>query len=143
VVTGTLAGAPTVQAAHEALFRQWPPLRELVAARSEQLRSRSELERWAADWVRAGRSPDYLLTGTRLALAGQWLDALAGPGQVTQDARALVEASRARHSAYLGQVSASIGRYVLAHADQDPELGILLAAAALAECPPYPSPAGP
>jgi WD40 repeat protein len=135
LVTGTFGGMPTVQAVHEALFRQWPPLRQLVAARTEQLRSRAEMERWAADWVHAGRSPDYLLTGARLTLAGQWLGALEAAGQASDDAGALVTASRASDSAFLNQVSAGIGAYVLANADRDPELAILLAVAALTDCP--------
>jgi WD40 repeat protein len=136
VVTGTRDGQPVAQVAHEALFRQWPPLRQLVAARSEQLRSRSELERWAADWLRAGRSADYLLTGERLMLAGQWLDALDQADQASQDVRELVKQSRSRDRAFLSRVAASIGTYVLANVDQHPEFAILLTAAALAECPP-------
>jgi WD40 repeat protein len=136
VVTDASGGVATVQAVHEALFRQWPPLRQLVAARTEQLRSRTELERWAADWVRAGKSPDYLLTGARLTLAGQWLDALEGAGQATGDSRALVVASRGRDSAFLSQASEGIGGYVLANVEQDPEFAILLTVAALTECPP-------
>src|SRR5262249_8634394 len=94
LVTDASDGVPHVQAVHEALFRQWPPLRQQVAARAEQLRSRGELERWAADWARSGRSDDYLLTGERLALALQWIDAMAEAGQLPEDVRQFVALSR-------------------------------------------------
>jgi WD40 repeat protein len=136
LVTDAADGAPVAQVAHEALFRQWPPLRQHVAARAEQLRSRSELERWAAEWAQSGRSTDYLLTGERLALALQWLEALTEAGQASEDVRLFVTLSRSRDRAFLERVSTAIGAYVLSNVEQDPELGILLAAAALAECPP-------
>lgn len=62
---------PYAQVTHEALFRQWAPLRQEVESRADQLRERAELERWAEDWERSGRSDDYLLTGERLRLAQQ------------------------------------------------------------------------
>lgn len=138
VVSDVRDGKPVAQVAHEALFRQWPPLRQQVAARSEQLRSRSELERWAADWVRSGRSADYLLTGERLVLAGAWLDALEAVAEASEDVRDLVRQSRSRDRVFLSRVSAAIGSYVLANVEQHPELAILLTAAALTECPPVP-----
>jgi WD40 repeat protein len=131
-------GDPYVQAAHEALFRQWAPLRQQVTTRAEALLRRTELERWASDWVTSGRSTDYLLTGERLVLAGQWLDAMASAAQDSVDGRALVEASRRRDTAFLRRVSESVGQYALANVDRLPELTILLTAAALTECPPTP-----
>ncbi|WP_052850496.1 WD40 repeat domain-containing protein [Streptomyces avicenniae] len=120
--------------AHEALFRQWPPLRQEVEARAEQLRQRAELERWAADWQRADRSADYLLTGDRLVLAQRWLTALEESGQASDAVRALVVTSRDRDLAHLRRVSESVGEYVLANAERDPELSLLLSLAALDEC---------
>lgn len=127
-------GVPFVHVAHEALFRQWAPLRQEVRTRAEQLTRRTELERWAADWTRSGRSDDYLLTGERLTLAGEWLSALAAAGQDVPGSRALVEASRRRDTAFLRRVSTSVGRYALANVDRYPELSVLLATAALADC---------
>ncbi|MET7479080.1 WD40 repeat domain-containing protein [Streptomyces sp. NPDC005648] len=136
LVVAQVDTVPMVQVAHEALFRQWPPLHQQVAVRAERLNSRSELERWAADWRSSGRSPDYLLTGDRLALARRWLSALEPAGEATSDMRELVTASRSRDRAFLHQVSESVGRYVLTNTERDPELGTLLAATVLAECPP-------
>ncbi|MFF5253087.1 NACHT and WD repeat domain-containing protein [Streptomyces leeuwenhoekii] len=124
---------------HEALFRQWAPLRQEAEARAEQLRERAELERWAADWERSGRSADYLLTGERLAAAQRWLAALEEAGQTSAPARALIDASQRRDLAFLGRVSDSIGRQVLASAETEPERALLLSLAALGECAPTPA----
>jgi len=134
LVTGAEDGRPYAQVAHEALFRQWPPLRQEVETRIEQLRRRAELERWAADWQQSGRSEDYLLTGERLALAQRWLAALQEAGQASEPVRELVDASLRRDRAFLRRVSDGIGRYVLANAERYPELSILLSLAALGEC---------
>ncbi|WP_244366376.1 nSTAND1 domain-containing NTPase [Micromonospora echinofusca] len=138
LTTDVLDGEPYVQVAHEALFRRWAPLRQQVEARAEQLRRRTELERWAADWTHAGCSADYLLTGERLALAGQWLEAMESAGQDSPTARALVNASRSRDTAFLHRVSETIGQFALGNVDRYPELAVLLTSAALRECPPTP-----
>ncbi|AJE40855.1 nSTAND1 domain-containing NTPase [Streptomyces nodosus] len=124
---------------HEALFRQWAPLRQEAEARAERLRERAELERWATDWERSGRSVDYLLTGERLTVAQRWLVALEEAGQASAPARALVEASQRRDLAFLSSVSDSIGRQVQAIAETEPELALLLSLAALGECAPTPA----
>ncbi|GAB3864339.1 hypothetical protein GCM10029963_74590 [Micromonospora andamanensis] len=139
LLTSAADDDPYVQVAHEALFRQWAPLRQEVETRAEQLKRRTELERWAADWQRSGRSPDYLLTGDRLTLAGQWLEAMRSAGQDSPTAYALVDASRRRDTAFLRRVSESIGRYALANVDRYPELAVLLTTAALTECPTTPA----
>ncbi len=136
LVTGAVDGRPIAQAAHEALFRQWVPLRQEVEARAAQLRRRAELERWAGDWEQAGRNPDYLLTGARLEQARQWIrdhPELAGQAVV-----AFVDESVRRDAAFLRRVSEGIGEYVLTHVEDYPDLSVLLCLAALAECPPTP-----
>lgn len=136
LVTGTLDGRPIAQAAHEALFRQWAPLRQEVEARADQLRRRAELERWAGDWEHAGRNSDYLLTGDRLESAQQWIrdhPALAGSA-----VGVFVDESARRDAAFLRRVSEGIGEYVLTHVEDYPDLSVLLCLAALAECPPTP-----
>ncbi|MEU7588008.1 WD40 repeat domain-containing protein [Micromonospora sp. NPDC049230] len=138
LTTDVLDDEPYAQVAHEALFRQWAPLRQHVEARAEQLRRRTELERWAADWVHAGRSADYLLTGERLQLAGQWLEAMESTGLGSAAARSLVNASRSRDTAFLHRVSETIGQFALGNVDRYPELAVLLTSAALQECPPTP-----
>lgn len=56
----------TVQVAHEAVLREWPRCVDWIATAVADLRAGMDLERAAADWVAAGRSPDFLLTGERL-----------------------------------------------------------------------------
>ncbi|MEV6862755.1 WD40 repeat domain-containing protein [Streptosporangium subroseum] len=135
LVTRMQNSESVVEVAHEALFRLWAPLRQEVDARSQQLRQRSELDRWAVDWEQSGRSADYLLTGQRLALAEQWLAGLETLGQVSDLVRALVQQSRRRDIAFLRRVSENIARYVLANAERFPELSILLSMAAISEAP--------
>lgn len=134
IVTATEEGIPYAQVAHEALFRQWAPLRQEVEAHAEGLRQRAELERWATDWEQSQRSDDYLLTGDRLTLAQQWLAALEERGQAAEQVRLFVDRSRRRDLAFLRRVSEGIGKHVLANAEQYPELSILLSLAALGEC---------
>jgi hypothetical protein len=61
-----------VEVAHEALLRQWPPLREAIEADRAGLQLRSELERLAAEWRERGHDDSYLLRGTRLAMMDEW-----------------------------------------------------------------------
>ena len=56
-----------VEVAHEALLRQWPPLREAVEANRARLQLRSELSGLAADWEYGSRDDSYLLRAGRLA----------------------------------------------------------------------------
>jgi WD40 repeat protein len=66
-------GRVTVEVAHEALLRQWQPLREAIEAARTWLRTRSELERWALDWDQGGRDESYLLGGRRLTTIDNWV----------------------------------------------------------------------
>ena len=65
-------GEAVVGVAHEALLRQWRPLREAIEASRASLRMRSELERLAADWDQGGRDDSYLLRGGRLSAFNEW-----------------------------------------------------------------------
>src|SRR5512144_812183 len=72
---GEQAGTDAVvEVAHEALLRQWPPLRQAIETDRTSLRLRAELERSAADWHQGRRDEAYLLRGARLASIGQWAD---------------------------------------------------------------------
>jgi hypothetical protein len=70
--TATRSGEAVVEVAHEALLRQWPPLREAIEADRELLQLRSDLERLAGDWEHGKRDDSYLLRGGRLALIDRW-----------------------------------------------------------------------
>jgi energy-coupling factor transporter ATP-binding protein EcfA2 len=81
-----------VEVAHEALLRQWPPLREAIEADRSLLRLRSEVERLAADWQHGEREESYLLRGGRLATIDHW--ASEHPGELGPLEHEFLEASR-------------------------------------------------
>jgi WD40 repeat protein len=62
-----------VEVTHEALLRQWEPLRQAIAESRTSLRMRAELEREAADWEAGGREESYLLRGARVASFDEWV----------------------------------------------------------------------
>jgi WD40 repeat protein len=71
---GKVQEEATVEVAHEALLRQWQPLREAIEAARAWLGLRSELERLAADWDQGRRDESYLLRGARLGTFERWAD---------------------------------------------------------------------
>jgi DNA-binding SARP family transcriptional activator/ABC-type glycerol-3-phosphate transport system substrate-binding protein len=60
---------PTIEVAHETLLREWARLRGWIESAREDLRLHARLSTAAREWEEADRSPDYLLTGSRLAQA--------------------------------------------------------------------------
>jgi WD40 repeat protein len=85
-------GETTCEVAHEALLRQWPPLREAIEAARSSLQMRSELERLATDWDQAEREESYLLRGGRLHAFDDW--AGRHTGELTPGQREFLDASR-------------------------------------------------
>jgi WD40 repeat protein len=85
-------GETVVGVAHEALLRQWPPLRDAIEASRASLRMRSELERLASDWDQGRRDESYLLRGGRLSAFEEWA---AGHGSDVEPLeRQFIEASK-------------------------------------------------
>ncbi len=125
-----------VEVTHEALFRHWAPLRQMIQARADELRQRADLERWAQDWVRSGRRDAYLLRDERLTTAQQWASAL---GNVAVELPVVGEfLARSRHfdRAAMVRLSEAVARRALASIEHDPEQSLLLALAAVEECAP-------
>ena len=85
------SGRATVEVAHEAVFREWPRCQRWIENARADIRAVGELERAAADWVGADRSPDYLLKGSRLRLYEDWVERTQLG--TTTTAAAFVEAS--------------------------------------------------
>jgi hypothetical protein len=83
----------TVEVAHEALLRQWTPLRHAIEDSRASLRLRSELEREAADWDQGSRDESYLLRGGRLAAFEEWAN--SHDDELTRPEREFLQASRA------------------------------------------------
>ena len=63
---------PTVEVAHEALFTEWERLHAWIDERRDDLLLHRRLRAAAQEWLAAGRSPDYLLSGGRLDEAEAW-----------------------------------------------------------------------
>jgi WD40 repeat protein len=122
------------QVAHEALFRQWAPLRQAIDERTEALRWRADLERWAEDWQRSGRHDTYLLRGTRLSSALRWSDLGAAEGTDSLLVTALLDRSRRADQAAMQRLADACSERALAHIERDPEYSLLLACTALEEC---------
>lgn len=93
----------TVEVAHEALLRQWDPLRQAIEDARDTLRMRAELARGAADWIAGGRDPSYLLRGGRLGAFDDWPTRI--PDRLEPVEQQFLDASRAtsaeeRHAVY-------------------------------------------
>jgi len=67
-----LTRGPTVEVAHEALIREWPRLREWLAASRADVRMQRLLANAAAEWGNANRDPSFLLHGSRLEQLAGW-----------------------------------------------------------------------
>jgi alpha-glucoside transport system substrate-binding protein len=89
-----LTGRATVEVTHEAVLRAWPRCERWIEAARADIRIALDVGRAAADWIAADRSPDYLLTGSRLTLVEAW--ATTSEVGHTPVARGFVEASLAR-----------------------------------------------
>ncbi|HEX6231409.1 MAG TPA: extracellular solute-binding protein [Actinomycetota bacterium] len=88
---------PTVEVAHEALLREWARLRGWIESAREDLRVHARLSAAAAEWLDAGRSPDYLLAGGRLDQAEE--RTTVSSIRLTEREREYLEASVARRDA--------------------------------------------
>ncbi|MFE2059619.1 AAA family ATPase [Streptomyces sp. NPDC059446] len=131
-VTGRLltSDGGTLDVAHEALFRQWAPLRRAVAAHADELRRRTELERWAHDWDLAGRLDSYLLVGERLGSARTWQAEDGRDPLIAVFVDRSVRADRAATE----RVADAVAARVLESVDREPEPALLAALAAVDEC---------
>jgi DNA-binding SARP family transcriptional activator len=89
-----LTGRATVEVTHEAVLRAWPRCERWIEAARADIRVALDVGRAAADWIAADRSPDYLLTGSRLTLVEAW--ATSSEVGHTPAARGFVAASLAR-----------------------------------------------
>ncbi|MFI6518991.1 AAA family ATPase [Spirillospora sp. NPDC050679] len=127
-------GEPLVEVAHEALFRHWAPLREAIRTRAEDLRHRSDLERWAAEWDRSGRRDAYLLHDERLRRAEEWAAAAAGRTAGLPLVAEFLRCSRRRDQAALERLATALARHASEHLRTDPEYALLVALTAVEEC---------
>ncbi|MBX7555627.1 AAA family ATPase [Streptomyces sp. tea 10] len=120
--------------AHEALFRRWAPLRQAVVARTEDLRHRTELERWAQDWDHAEHQDAYLLTGERLSVARRWLAQSSRTVGATPLIEEFVDRSLQADRATMERAADAVAVRALESLDTEPETAVLAALAAVEEC---------
>lgn len=73
-VNQTASATVWVEVGHEALIREWTRFQDWIDADLENLRLGADVLKSAGDWLAANRDTAYLLTGTRLARAEEWLD---------------------------------------------------------------------
>lgn len=119
--------------AHEALFREWAPLRSAIEAKASALQRRAELERLASDWEHSGRKDSYLVTGERLR---ELLAAAQGDPEVVADlsrVEEFLELSARSDKAALEKLANSVARRARETIPIDPELALLLSVAAIDE----------
>ena len=84
-----------VDIAHEALFTEWPVLKERVRQWRQPEQVRRRLEGWAADWDHRNRDPKALLNEVELSQAKEWLDSsAAGELGCSEALRDLAKASQ-------------------------------------------------
>jgi WD40 repeat protein/class 3 adenylate cyclase len=86
-------GSPTVEVAHEALFREWGRLRGWLDAAREDLRTQRRIAAGAREWVDADRDASFLATGSRLVAFEAWRQ--SSGLAITPQEREFLEASLA------------------------------------------------
>jgi len=92
-----LTRGPTVEVAHEALFREWDRLRGWIDSRREDLLRHRRLRTATGEWLAADRSPEYLFRGARLDELERW--AAETDLGLAEDERRFLAASRERERA--------------------------------------------
>lgn len=115
---------PTVEVAHEALFREWSSLRRWIDQRREDLLLRRRLAAAIAEWRDVGRMDDYLPAGGRLEELERWAATtelaltdeergFLSDGRAQEDRRT-ARRRRRRRGVLAGSVAASIVALTLA-----------------------------
>ncbi|MGI5378413.1 NACHT and WD repeat domain-containing protein [Streptomyces sp. CA-251387] len=125
---------PILRVAHEALFRQWQPLRQSIDAAAEDLALAADVERWATEWDTAGRRESYLLRDERLRRALGWLSRQCDAVATRPVAVEFLESSRRADEEAMRWLSETVAQRALLAVEDDPESGLLLALAALEDC---------
>lgn len=88
------ADNPVVEVAHEALFQSWPTLADWIMRTAEELRAGGDLLKKAFTWARQHEDPSYLLRGSQLDGALEWLGRAETLHLVDRLQREYIEASR-------------------------------------------------
>jgi len=88
------ASQEIVDVAHETLIRHWPLLRSWLDENRDMLRRQRQIEHTAKEWDAADRphSPEYLLRGSRLVDAEEFLDTY--PAELSSLAQEFIQVSQ-------------------------------------------------
>jgi hypothetical protein len=93
-----------VQVAHEALLRQWSPLRRAINEARGDLTTAARLSQLAHDWDQAGGHESYLLTGPGLQRILRW----AATHSLSELESAFLEASTLYAQSSLGRRASAV-----------------------------------
>ncbi len=132
LVSRTFERDTFVEVVHEALLRQWNPLRDAIERSTLQLRTRTRLERSARDWDAVGRRDAYLLSGDRLAEAYAWRQQNPADADDLPLVAEFLDRSVDQDEEFMRQAVEAVADRVIDGIPGDPEL-VLLLAMALAE----------
>ena len=101
-------GEALVEVAHEALFREWPRLRDWIGERAEDLRELRQAETAAGQWGAAGGAPSHLWAHERLAPVYEALSRLGtAPGDLAEPTRSFLRPEAERLIAELERAQTS------------------------------------
>lgn len=96
--------SPTIEVAHEALFREWSRLHEWLETNRADLRMQRLLHTASAEWTGADRDTSFLLHGARLDQFAGW--SANARLALTQDEQAFLSASLAEQQRQAAQEDA-------------------------------------
>ncbi|GAA1762405.1 AAA family ATPase [Luedemannella helvata] len=116
--------------AHEALLRQWEPLREDIALHEDELRRLTELAPLARAWERSRFRPDYLIGGQRLVEALAWA---RGERAVAPEIIRFLNESQRNQAGEMERRADRAANDALANLNTNPAYALALAYAALTE----------
>ena len=113
---------PTVEVAHEALFKGWMRLNNWSKESLEDLRLEQWLETVTQEWLQSGREISYLAVGTRLALLEEWVQKkivpLTAQEQDFFDASLAERDERAQRELHHAQEATALAQQVAAEAQK-------------------------
>lgn len=97
-VNQTASATVWVEVGHEALIREWTRFQGWIMEDLEDLRLGADLLKAATDWQATSKDPAYLLSGSRLTNAEEWLDTADANAVQREFIRASVDAREHREA---------------------------------------------
>jgi WD40 repeat protein len=126
-------GKNVFQVAHEALFREWAPLKDEIAVKATGLQLRGELEDMADRWKDSGRQDSDLLRDERLRKALRWAEEYPDLASDSPLVHEFLQRSTRSDDAALERRANAVAKRAFESIGDDPERALLLALAAVDE----------